>query len=78
MLHYGHQLVAICVCLLFGAEQVVYRGFIELFHWKKKLLAAAKNNTMRAVNQNSSVRQLCKGELQIQVIILSNPFHIFI
>ncbi len=32
LLCYVHQLVANYVCLLFGAEQVVYRGFLELFH----------------------------------------------
>ncbi len=26
MLHYVHQLVSNCVCLLFAAEQVVYIG----------------------------------------------------
>ncbi len=42
--HYVHQLVANWVCLLFGAEQVVYSRFLELFYWKK-LLAAAENDT---------------------------------
>ncbi len=30
MLHYVHQLAANFVCLLSGAEQVVYSGFLEL------------------------------------------------
>ncbi len=34
MLHYVHQLLSDCVCLLFAAEQVVYGGFLQLFHWK--------------------------------------------
>ncbi len=56
MPHYVHQLVSKCVCLVFAAEQVVYSGFLEIFHWKQ-LPAAAKNNAMRAVrvNQNSKV-----------------------
>lgn len=29
MLHYAYQLVAFCVCLSFGAEQVVYSGFVR-------------------------------------------------
>ncbi len=37
MLHYVHQLVANHVCLLFGAEQVVYSEFLEPFHWKQQL-----------------------------------------
>ncbi len=32
MLRYGHQLVTNLVCLLFDTEQVVYNGFLELFH----------------------------------------------
>ncbi len=31
MLHYLHQLVSNCVCLMFGAEQVVYDGFFRAF-----------------------------------------------
>ncbi len=31
MLHYVHQLVTNCVCLLFGAEQVVYSGGFRAF-----------------------------------------------
>ena len=44
------------MCLLFGAEQVVYSGFLEFFLWKQ-LPAAAQNDAMRAlrVNQNSKV-----------------------
>ncbi len=34
MLHCVHQLVANFVCLLFGAGQVVYSGFIRAFCWK--------------------------------------------
>lgn len=29
MLHYVHHLVFNCVCLMFGAEQVLYSGFLE-------------------------------------------------
>ncbi len=46
MLYYVHQLVADCVCPLFGADQVVYSGYLELFCWKQ-LHAVAENNTMR-------------------------------
>ncbi len=41
MLHCVHQLVSDFVCLLF-AEQVVYSGFLQLFHWKQ-LPATAGN-----------------------------------
>ncbi len=42
MLHYVHQLVSNCVCLLFDAEQVVFSKFLKLFH-RKKLPAVAEN-----------------------------------
>ncbi len=45
MLHYVHQLVSNCVCLLFAAEQIVYTGFLELLLWKQ-LRAATKNDTI--------------------------------
>ncbi len=67
MLHYVHRLVANCVCLLFGAEQVAYTGISELFH-RKQLPAAAKNDTMRVVrmNQNSKVAaEQLKKELKL-------------
>ncbi len=41
MLRYVHQLVSNCVCLLFGAGQVVYSGFFELVHWKQLPAVAA-------------------------------------
>ncbi len=41
MLHYVHQLVSNCVCLLFGGEQGVYRGVLELLRWKHLPAAAA-------------------------------------
>lgn len=37
-----NALVAKVVCLLFSAGQVVYRGFLEISHWKQ--LPAAENN----------------------------------
>lgn len=54
MLHFVHQQVSKCVCLLFGVEQVLYNVSLEFFLWKQ-LLAAAENSTIRAVrvNQNS-------------------------
>ncbi len=36
MLHYVHQLLSDCVCLLFAAEQVVYSDFLQLFLWKQR------------------------------------------
>ncbi len=42
MLHNVHQLVANCVCLLFGAEQVVYSGFMKALCCKQ-LPAVAGN-----------------------------------
>ncbi len=35
MAHCVHQLVTNFVCLLFGAEQVEYSEYWELFHWKQ-------------------------------------------
>ena len=35
MLYYVHQLVATFVGMLFGAEQVVHSGFLELFSLKQ-------------------------------------------
>lgn len=56
MLHFVPQLVANCVCLQFGAEQVVCSGFLELL-CRKQLPAAAGKETMRPVrgNQNNKV-----------------------
>ena len=55
-LHYVHQRVSDCVCLLFAAQQVVDRGCLQMFPWKH-LATEAKKNAMRAVrlNQNSNV-----------------------
>lgn len=43
MLHYVHQAVTNCVCLLFLAEQVVYTEFRDLFHWKQLPAALYKS-----------------------------------
>lgn len=51
MLHYVHQLVSICVCLLFAAEKAVYSGFIEFF-LRKQLPDA--NDAMRRVSMNQN------------------------
>lgn len=53
MLCYVQQLVTNCVCLPFGAVQIVHSGFLELFHWKQ--LPAETENT----NNDS-----CESELQ--------------
>ncbi len=77
MLHFVHQLVANCVCLLFGAEQVVYSGFLEFYHWKQ-LPAASGKNAIRVMwlNKNSRLEnnelKMCnRGELQSQVITVT-------
>ncbi len=56
MLHCVHQQVTNCVCLLFGAELLMYTGFLELFRWKQ-LPAAAENDALGVVrvNQNSEI-----------------------
>ena len=48
-LHFVHQLVSNCVCLLFAAEQGVYDGFLKSF--------VLENEALRAliVKQNSKV-----------------------
>ena len=51
MLLYAHQLIANCVGLPFGNEQVAYSGFLELFLWKQ-LPAAAENDAMRQGKAN--------------------------
>ena len=45
-------------CLLFGAKQVLYNGFLEVFR-AKRLPAAAKHDAVRAlrVNRNSKAKQ---------------------
>ncbi len=43
MLHYVHQLVSNCVCLLFSAGQVVYSWFLNHLWWKQ-LLSTSGNN----------------------------------
>ncbi len=35
MLHYVYELVANFVCLVFGARQIVYSGFLDLIQWKQ-------------------------------------------
>ncbi len=37
MLHYVHQLVINCVCLLFGARQVAYSGDFGAFFTENKV-----------------------------------------
>ncbi len=53
MFHYVHQLVANSVCLLFGAEQVVYGGFLRAV-LLKTAACCSRNNTMRAVSVNQN------------------------
>ncbi len=55
MRHYIHQLVANCVCLLFGAEQAVYSEFLQLT--AETAPAAAESDDIRtmSMNQNSKV-----------------------
>ena len=67
-----YQLVADFVCLLSGAGQVEYCGFIRAFSLK---IAAAQNAAIRAVrvNQNSKVvghktKMLCKAERNCRVV----------
>ncbi len=63
MLHYVHQVVSSCVCLLFGAERVMYSGYLisenSLYTAESRcgLLAVGENNTSKVmrVNQNSKV-----------------------
>ncbi len=50
MIHYVDQLV-FTVCLFFGAEQVVYSGFIRAFYWKQ-LLATVGNNANESKQKN--------------------------
>ncbi len=64
MLHYTHQLVANCVCLPVGAEQVVYCGILELFHWKQ-LPAQPENNAMRAVRVTQNRKVVVQTAKQI-------------
>ncbi len=47
MLHYVHQLVSNCVCLLFAAEQVVYSWFLELFLPPKATMRAVRVNQIK-------------------------------
>ncbi len=53
MLHYVHWLVSNCVCLLFGAEQIVYSGFMGGFCWKQ-LAAAAEVDEKAETEQKQS------------------------
>lgn len=48
MRHHVHQLVATCVCLMFGAEQYCNVGFCSFFQWKRPS-AAAEDNVIWAV-----------------------------
>lgn len=53
MFHFVHQLLANFVSLPFSTEQVVYKGFLELFLWKQS--PAVSENVALTVNQNSKV-----------------------
>lgn len=53
MLHYVHQPVTKCVCLLCGAGQVTYSRFLELYRWKMLLAAVEHDDKRVSVNQNS-------------------------
>lgn len=54
MLHYVCQLVSNCVCLRFGAEQVVYSGFLELLTENSCLIHLELMKVLRQT-QNSEV-----------------------
>ncbi len=59
MLNCVHKLVAYCVCLLFGAEQVlVVCGFTEP-HGKEQLLVVAENYVLGAVRANQNTKAVC-------------------
>lgn len=71
MLNYIHRLVVVFVCVLFGAEQIVYSGFMKAFLLKNCLLRL-ETRLMRAVSkvagrktQNKSWKMLsCSVELK--------------
>ena len=54
-----------CVCLLFGAEQVGYSGFLLLFHWQQ--LPDAADNVAAKVNLNCKVVSLLNNELRLTI-----------
>ena len=58
MLHYVHQLVSRCVCLLFAAEQEVYSGFfIETAAcYKSQNIENQKNENAKICQLHSIIR----------------------
>lgn len=78
MLHKVHQRVAtVTVCLPFGAEEVQYSLFLELYLWKQ---LPAENIAMRAltVNQNWSCRWTVNKELKdTKTLCRAEGFHSF-
>lgn len=73
MLHYVHQLVLNCVCLLFAAEQLECSGFLELFLWKA--LSVNQNSNVAAWQLNNELlliikQHKCWDEWQIQLLNL--------
>lgn len=62
MLHYVHQLVSNCVCLLFAAGQGEYRGFIGAFSLKTvKLVQPNQNNELKTVEHFTVLRVTAVG-----------------
>lgn len=62
-----HKIVANCVCVQFGAQQVVHSGSAIAFSLKKAEFYDYKKRTMRVmkVNQNSKVtKRLCRAETE--------------
>ena len=51
--HNVHQLLLNCTCLLLGAEQVVYRGLLDIFH-SKQLPAETGNEAVWAASSGDN------------------------
>lgn len=58
MLHHVHQLVAYCICLLFGAEWVL-RGFCP----EKIYVCRGQNDTVRVVRVDRTSKGVLNNEL---------------
>ena len=87
MLHYIQYLLSECVCLLFSAWQVVYSGFLNLFHCEQ-LPTNAENDSEGAWDWTKEQQHYSpdtytelKYTLKLQIFLwrfnaMREPFHI--
>ncbi len=69
MLHYVHQLVTNCVCVLFGADQVVFWGFFWAFAPKTATCGGWKRRYENGVGLKTKSVNWKKEQLSWMIIL---------